>query len=708
MNGCEEMKKKYYCELSDYKSEEDAKRALLKSAKKEWEVREVVTQSEGYSYEIIHEFEQGKNICFFVKDKDRLYYCGPVNIRWKKLSIYSLWTYDYCVYIDGKMILIKELSYLWDTLSSFYMPEELICNPLVTMEKKGEFQIVRMGKIYEISDFNNIYVIDALPSSDDICRTYTLTLYNNGNLINRIQDVYNFEPSIGLPDRIYYQNVLNDEYVICDYANGWMCESCEYPESYYRIKERQDFWILMSWCDINGNSQMYQMNKIQERLFEERIPIYTIGYFDYFFSTTNPIADIIIDNYFAKYAKVIRYPKMFKEDFSHNYWIRINHNDVELLHMWIYFSMEQMVTDPCVCGVKVCNLGRLFKQEKRTELDDETAQVIQLIKKRIGEFEKFIQILMRKYPYSVIMAPYGTSFKHEKNINKNEYLYVNNNRQHMYEKYHYILTDLIQQGKINQRWKSEFNLFIITKSYFANAIYQYRTDWLQGQSLDIYIPELKLGIEYQGIQHYEAVDLFGGEEGLKATQERDKIKKKKCKENKITLFEWHYTKKINDWNFVKMLNDFNYKVPTKQNVSYQFAVAENEEDDRLSEVVCKYDLQGNLIEQYETIAAASMQSNVKEDMIRRSCSGIRNSSGGYQWRKMPRDCVEVKIAELKQEYSSGKARKVAQISEEGEVIVVYNSIAEAVRLTGVNSKSIRDAATGKQKHAGGFKWKYQD
>ena len=28
--------------------------------------------------------------------------------------------------------------------------------------------------------------------------------------------------------------------------------------------------------------------------------------------------------------------------------------------------------------------------------------------------------------------------------------------------------------------------------------------------------------------------------------------------------------------------------------------------------------------------------------------------------------------------------------------------------TGINSKSIRDAATGKQNHAGGFKWKYQE
>lgn len=350
--------------------------------------------------------------------------------------------------------------------------------------------------------------------------------------------------------------------------------------------------------------------------------------------------------------------------------------------------------------------------------DDEVYHVVEILKSRMTSdkckaMEKYCEI----FPLNVIKEErYYVSHVSEKYIKqyireqcpKFLYYYMFENQKKYEKEYGKVLLSLMEQGLIKSRWKNEFSLYVLIKSYFPSAIYQYHADWLEKQSLDIYIPEYKIGIEYQGIQHYEAVDLFGGKEGLKATQERDIIKKKKCKENKVRLFEWHYTKEINDWNFVKMLNDLNYKVPTKQYESYQFAVTENEEADRVSEVICKYDLQGNLIEQYETIAVASMQSNVKEDMIRKSCSGIRNSSGGYQWRKMPRDCVEVKIAELKQEYSSGKARRVAQISEEGEVIVVYNSIAEAVRLTGVNSKSIRDAATGKQKHASGFKWKYQD
>lgn len=55
-----------------------------------------------------------------------------------------------------------------------------------------------------------------------------------------------------------------------------------------------------------------------------------------------------------------------------------------------------------------------------------------------------------------------------------------------------------------------------------------------------------------------------------------------------------------------------------------------------------------------------------------------------------------------------KGRPVIQMTDEQELIKEYNTVAEAVRETGINSKSIRDAAKGVQKHAGGFCWKYKD
>ena len=55
--------------------------------------------------------------------------------------------------------------------------------------------------------------------------------------------------------------------------------------------------------------------------------------------------------------------------------------------------------------------------------------------------------------------------------------------------------------------------------------------------LDFYLEEQgqKFAIEYNGIQHYEPVEFFGGESEFVKQQERDSEKKKYCQENNITL-----------------------------------------------------------------------------------------------------------------------------------------------------------------------------
>ena len=57
---------------------------------------------------------------------------------------------------------------------------------------------------------------------------------------------------------------------------------------------------------------------------------------------------------------------------------------------------------------------------------------------------------------------------------------------------------------------------------------------------DFYLPEYNICIEYQGKQHYQVVDYFGGEKGFKERQRNDAIKKKYCADNNITLLEIQY------------------------------------------------------------------------------------------------------------------------------------------------------------------------
>lgn len=58
---------------------------------------------------------------------------------------------------------------------------------------------------------------------------------------------------------------------------------------------------------------------------------------------------------------------------------------------------------------------------------------------------------------------------------------------------------------------------------------------------DFYLSDLNTCIEYQGKQHYEPVDLFGGEDGFEYRKQNDKIKREYCLRNNIRLIEVPYT-----------------------------------------------------------------------------------------------------------------------------------------------------------------------
>lgn len=64
------------------------------------------------------------------------------------------------------------------------------------------------------------------------------------------------------------------------------------------------------------------------------------------------------------------------------------------------------------------------------------------------------------------------------------------------------------------------------------------------QELDIYSEKYKIAVEYQGSQHFKAIDFFGGKERFKYQVERDMNKIKLCKENGIKLFHFTFDKNI--------------------------------------------------------------------------------------------------------------------------------------------------------------------
>lgn len=90
------------------------------------------------------------------------------------------------------------------------------------------------------------------------------------------------------------------------------------------------------------------------------------------------------------------------------------------------------------------------------------------------------------------------------------------------------------------RLTSETILYLRTCAAFPDCcvVRHYRPRGLRGLSVDIYIPELKVGIEYQGAQHFEALEHWGGETALQTTRHRDERKKAEFQKLGVSIVEF--------------------------------------------------------------------------------------------------------------------------------------------------------------------------
>ena len=106
------------------------------------------------------------------------------------------------------------------------------------------------------------------------------------------------------------------------------------------------------------------------------------------------------------------------------------------------------------------------------------------------------------------------------------------------------LNTAIEEGIYNQKWINELSLFKLVLKNYPDAIFQYKSYWLGNQSLDIYVPSINTGIEYQGKQHFESIPFFGGDKALEDRKYLDSIKLEKCNINNVKLIYWNYDEPV--------------------------------------------------------------------------------------------------------------------------------------------------------------------
>jgi len=114
--------------------------------------------------------------------------------------------------------------------------------------------------------------------------------------------------------------------------------------------------------------------------------------------------------------------------------------------------------------------------------------------------------------------------------------------------------------------------------------------------------------------------------------------------------------------------------------------------------VDQYSIDGKLIKTWKSIKDAYKE--LKISHISECCQRRVNKAGNFIWRYTGDNDLK---------YNPNKYYKgVIQLSLDNIPINVFKSLIEAKRITGVNNTCILNVCKGKQKTAGGFKWKYSN
>nr|DAJ74744.1 MAG TPA: restriction enzyme [Caudoviricetes sp.] len=188
-------------------------------------------------------------------------------------------------------------------------------------------------------------------------------------------------------------------------------------------------------------------------------------------------------------------------------------------------NMNMIGQGPCkIFGVYTYHLENAFKTYKHTKFSRENI------------LEKYFQYFyIKKY------------FKDKDDVHKYAVLICNQACQGSFQN-----IERSKYLKPTNKWVSEELVYKLTKQIFKDyhVIYQHRPFFLRsdngGQmSYDIFIAGMNIAIEYQGKQHFEPVEFFGGETGFERTIKRDKIKKELSKKNNIKLIYINYWENIN-------------------------------------------------------------------------------------------------------------------------------------------------------------------
>ena len=121
----------------------------------------------------------------------------------------------------------------------------------------------------------------------------------------------------------------------------------------------------------------------------------------------------------------------------------------------------------------------------------------------------------------------------------------------------------------------------------------------------------------------------------------------------------------------------------------------------MSKIIEKYDLNGNYLETFTSLREASESINRDFKSISTCCRGITKSAYGFKWKYVGKSYNPP----LPKTESFEKRKKVYQYDLEGKYITEYESQSEAERQTKIGHISC--VCLGRINFSGGYQWRYE-
>ena len=202
-------------------------------------------------------------------------------------------------------------------------------------------------------------------------------------------------------------------------------------------------------------------------------------------------------------------------------------------------ALESFVTTTTPIKVKHLDCGRIWQTEPRTILRSGCIKCMNISRTKTNE--EFLAELNEKHFGEIIaLEPYKnvrTNIKVKHSICGHIW---RPNPSDLIAKGHGCAKCASSKGNRDiDHYLSERRLNFIREQRFESCRFK------NPLPFDFYLPEFKVLIEFDGVQHFSVVDYWGGEKGLEDRKMRDQIKNNWAKKNKMRLFRIRYYENIN-------------------------------------------------------------------------------------------------------------------------------------------------------------------